>query len=208
MMKALASIVIIAGMFVSALVGVLAGRLAQRKQKLKKQPLQIIFNNRVQSAHIDEPLEIIGVRKAGNLIAAVVLLAFCVSLLFVFAGETDAERWIFAAITLLASLYNLSLTTRNVRLYRNAIGVRRLGREKLHFLADIDRIEVYNVQNAFGKITSFGYRIVVADGKPPIMLSAADYIDTERIEQVYTLSNPNVEEIKRDLYDLTENGTK
>ena len=193
-MTAYISMIVIGGALLAGFLGIFLGKLSQRNQKLKHEPLKIIFNKRSPPSELGEPLEIVRCRKLGNIFGALLCLVLAAAAgLALFAKQADTSI-IFVIIPTLASVYNLGLATRSVHLYRDGVGFRHFGREKAHYLADLDCIEVCNIANSFGRVASFGYRFV-ADGKEIRALTTTDFPEIAVLESIYDLRNPNVAQV-------------
>jgi|GEM_PF-1725437 len=193
-MTAYISMVVIGGALLAGFLGIFLGKLSQRNQKLKHEPLKIIFNKRSSPNELGEPLETVRCRKLGNIFGALLCLALATAAGLALLAEQADTSIIFVIIPALASFYNLGLATRSVRLYRNAVGFRHLSREKVYYLADLYCIEVCNIANSFGRVKSFGYRFV-ADGKEIRALTTSDFPEIAVLESIYDARNPSVAQI-------------
>ena len=154
--------------------------LKSRPHKLKKEYISFVF--RANLPHeLEEPVAVLHSTKS-ELVATFFwtgMLVFCIVLLTRGQGSV-----LYPVASCGGMLYTLWLSTRKLLLYPNAVVHQSLTGRKVYFLDDLERIESYNIVNAFNRGVSYGYSLR-QNGKEVLRLPKGSFKTIDRLEEVY-----------------------
>ncbi|MDR1917219.1 MAG: hypothetical protein LBQ58_11665 [Synergistaceae bacterium] len=168
--------------------------------KIRHSHVKIIFKKRQLPAEQPEPLLSmpICVIKAQKfpVWAAVVtwVLWVSLSLHMIYSGHMEYVAILIGSLSM--SFYSLSLATRSITAYENAIVYHRFFLpEKIFYLNEIDCLASSDIIDVFKNKRAFGYHIV-KDGKSICMFDSRSYSELFSLENAYTNMSPNVESVE------------